>query len=183
MSFLPPLDDGETDATLRDVIAMIDAFEGNQGLMRRSRASGRWHIEQLPTTPTKNKLSHGERTRVQLRSLRHEVALLEVVLQRTRSCSQRAQGVDLKPTAKAPRMKVNLLNQMIREHRLRKQAEATNQKLKVLLEKQLQLSSELHAALVKAMTMVEVQVLQHRMVDTQRKRGGLESTRCFDVAI
>lgn len=177
MSFLPPLDEGETDATLRDAIAMIDAFEGCEDSTQQGCASG----ERQPTTPNKSKISHGERTRAQLRSLRHEVALLEVVLERARSSSQRAQGSKehATPRANAVRMKAGPLNRMILEHRLRKQAEATNHKLKVMLEKQMQLSSELHAALVKAMAMVEAQVLSHhRVVDTKRKHG-LELSRCF----
>lgn len=166
MSFLPPLDEGETDATLRDAIAMIDAFEGYEG---STQTSGKWHIERTPATPSKSRLSHGERTRAQLRSLRHEVALLEVVLARARSSSQRAQGSPhpKKPRASSMRSKAGPLNQMIQEHRLRKQAEATNQKLKALVEMQMRLSSELHAALVKAMTMVEAQVHTHCTADTK----------------
>lgn len=80
------------------------------------------------------------------------------------------------------RKKTGFLSQLIQELRLRKQSEVANQKLRVLLCKQTKLSNEVHALLVRAMSLVETQVVNRHVVDARRK-SDRELSRCFNGAI
>lgn len=144
MSFLPSLDDErETQATLEDALALIDAHEHEQ---KQDALAASQTLRFEPGNPAQSdsrvsastrKLTHRERVKAELLRLRYEAAALEICLTRLKLKRAFRSGAEtaLTDSSVAPRSvgSIEWIESVVRSYQRRKQSEAANRQLKALL--------------------------------------------------